>query len=35
MVLWEDFSDGFDLNAFLRLTLTDKKPSESLLGIRY
>lgn len=31
----EDFSDGFDINAFVRLTLTDKTPSGSLLGIRY
>ncbi len=35
MIPWEDFQDHFDLNAFVRLTLTDRTASGSLLGIRY
>ena len=32
---WKDFSREFDFNGFIRLMLTDKDLSGSLLGIRY
>jgi uncharacterized protein YydD (DUF2326 family) len=32
---WKDLSPEFDISAFVRLMLTDKTPSGSLLGIRY
>lgn len=32
---WDDFSEGFDLNQFVRLTLTDRNAEGSLFGIRY
>lgn len=32
---WSDFSDGFDLNQFVRLTLTDRNAEGSLFGIRF
>ena len=32
---WKDFSDGFDLRRFVRLTLTDRSAEGSLFGIRY
>jgi uncharacterized protein YydD (DUF2326 family) len=35
MIPWEDFEDHFDLNAFIRLTLTDRTAAGSLLGIRF
>ena len=35
MIPWGDFSAEFDLTPFVRLTLTDKTASGSLLGIRY
>ncbi len=30
-----DLPDGFDINRYVRLTLTDKTPAGSLLGMRY
>ena len=35
MVPREDFSEGFDFNRHVRLTLSDARPSESLLGMRF
>ncbi|MCK4618733.1 MAG: DUF2326 domain-containing protein [Desulfobacterales bacterium] len=35
MVPRSDFSEGFDFDRYVRLTLTDKNPSSSLLGIRF
>ncbi len=35
MVPTEDFSEGFDFQQYVRLTLSDATPSESLLGIRF
>ena len=35
MVPSEDFSEGFDFNRYVRLTLSDARPSGSLLGIRF
>jgi uncharacterized protein YydD (DUF2326 family) len=35
MVPSDDFSDGFDLESFVRLRLTDTSPEGSLLGMRY
>ena len=35
MVPSEDFSEGFDFNRHVRLTLSDARPSGSLLGIRF
>ncbi len=35
MIPREDFSDGFDFDQHVRLTLTDRDPSGSLLGIRF
>lgn len=32
---WKDFSPDFDFSSFVRLTLTDKEISGSLLGFRY
>lgn len=32
---WKDFSAGFDLRRFVRLTLTDTSAAGSLFGIRY
>jgi uncharacterized protein YydD (DUF2326 family) len=32
---WDDFSEGFDLNQYVRLKLTDRVPSGSLFGMRY
>ncbi len=32
---WNEFNDGFDLREYVRLILTDDKPSGSLLGIRF
>jgi uncharacterized protein YydD (DUF2326 family) len=34
-VPWDEFSEGFDLRAFVRATLTDKNVSGSLLGLRF
>lgn len=34
-VPWDEFPSEFDLNAHLRLRLTDQSPEGSLLGIRY
>ena len=31
----DDFSEGFDLNQYVRLTLTDRTPEGSLFGIRF
>ena len=35
MIPREDFSEGFDVEKHVRLTLTDKKPSGSLLGFHF
>jgi uncharacterized protein YydD (DUF2326 family) len=35
MVPRDDFSDGFDFDQHVRLTLTDKAQSGSLLGVRF
>jgi len=35
MVPRADFSEKFDFDQHVRLTLTDKDPSGSLLGIRF
>lgn len=35
MLPQEDFSEGFDIQSFVRLRLTDTDPSGSLLGLRY
>lgn len=35
MVPTDDFTDGFDFEQHVRLTLSDATPSESLLGIRF
>ena len=35
MIPWDDFDDDFDLNSYVRLTLTDRTSAGSLLGIRY
>ena len=35
MIPRDDFSDGFDFNEHVRLTLTDKNPSDSLLGFYF
>ncbi len=35
MIPSKDFSTGFDLNSYVRLILTDKDPTGSLLGIRF
>lgn len=35
MIPWDDFDDDFDLNSYVRLTLTDRTAAGSLLGIRY
>ena len=35
MVPTADFTDGFDFKKYVRLTLSDAAPSESLLGIRF
>ena len=35
MIPTSDFSEGFNLDAFTRLRLSDADPSGSLLGIRY
>ena len=35
MVPEKDFSNGFDFNKYVRLLLTDQKPSKSLLGFQY
>lgn len=35
MVPEQDFSKGFDFNKYVRLLLTDKKPSDSLLGFQF
>jgi uncharacterized protein YydD (DUF2326 family) len=32
---WDDLSPDFDLNQYIRITLTDKEPSGGLLGIRF
>jgi uncharacterized protein YydD (DUF2326 family) len=35
LVPWEDFSEDFDLRSYVRLELTDREVTGSLLGIRY
>jgi len=35
MVPYEDFDEDFDLNQFVRLTLGDKEPSDSLMGFHF
>lgn len=35
MIPREDFSEGFDVEKYVRLTLTDKNPSGSLLGFHF
>jgi uncharacterized protein YydD (DUF2326 family) len=34
-VPWREFSEGFDLKKYIRLTLTDESPEGCLLGIRF
>ena len=35
MIPSEDFSEGFDFQKYVRLTLTDKDPSGRLLGFKF
>jgi hypothetical protein len=35
MIPTKDFTDGFDFQQYVRLTLSDATPSGSLLGIRF
>lgn len=35
MIPWDQFSSGFDPSPYIRLRLTDKEPSGSLLGFRF
>jgi hypothetical protein len=35
MVPYDDFDEEFDINQFVRLTLGDKEPSESLMGFHF
>jgi len=35
MIPYDDFTEGFDINQFVRLTLGDKTPSDSLMGFYF
>ena len=35
MIPHEEFEEGFNIDEFVRITLTDDKPEGGLLGIRY
>ena len=35
MIPYEDFEDGFELSKFIRLTLGDRSPSDSLMGFHF